>query len=80
MRTNNIQIYESENAMSNEDLEKNQKNEGKIENKKCCKPIYIILIVIGIVVVIGVAITLFFVLKKKKMNLFFLKKMKIIVL
>ena len=66
MKSNNIQIYESENAISNSDLEKNQKIKENTGNKKTCKPIYIILIVIGIVVIVGVAITLFFVLKKDK--------------
>jgi len=66
MKTNTIQIYESENAMTNADLEKNQKIKESIENKKNSGSMNIILIIIGIGIIIGVVITLFFVLKKNK--------------
>ena len=62
MKTNNIQVYESEAILNKRtSSEENQKN----ENKKCMKPIYIIFIVIGIIIIVGVAIALFFILKKK---------------
>ena len=58
MKTNDIRIYESEaNLNKKSSIEENQKN----ENKKSCKPIYIIFIVIGIIIIIGVAIALVFI-------------------
>ena len=66
MKSNNIRIYESENAMTNENLETNQKIKENIEKKKNFDSIHIILIIIGIGIIVGVAITLFFVLKKNK--------------
>ena len=66
MKSNNIRIYESENAMTNENLETNQKIKENIEKKKNFESIHIILIIIGIGIIVGVAITLFFVLKKNK--------------
>ena len=62
MKTNNIQIYESEATLNKKtSTEENQKD----DKKKCMKPIYIIFIVIGIIIIVGEAIALFFILKKK---------------
>ena len=62
MKTNNIQIYESEATLNKKtSTEENQKD----DKKKCMKPIYIIFIVIGIIIIVGVVIALIFILKKK---------------